>query len=127
LVNAEFRFFAVVDFAPESAANCHSSFAWVGKIMDALLDIIPRRARRQLGLAHEANGLATGLPRAYPSQNGFMVARASRVLALGDGGKCHFHDAPVTGTSITAGKGAIQTMLAEVNGHYLLPCRSVSK
>ncbi|MGH8336457.1 MAG: hypothetical protein ACRETL_06480 [Gammaproteobacteria bacterium] len=94
--------------------------------MDSLLGIIASKYRSRLGLAHKANGPAAGLPCVYPSEKRPMVARANR-LALGNGGKCHFHDHPVTGTSITAGKGAIQRMLAEVNGHYLLPGRSVSK
>jgi hypothetical protein len=41
-------------------------------------------------------------------------------------GECHFHDTPLAQHFITWGKGAIQRMLAEVNGNYHFASNAVS-
>ena len=57
--------------------------------------------------------------RRHPDNRHVIFSADDRILTHCRMWECHFHDTFLALYFITWGKGAIQRMLAEVNGHYL--------
>jgi hypothetical protein len=118
LVNGLFRCWFHVGNSPKSTANWEILRASTTEIVHPLFGLVAALMNQPLRLAHGRHGSAIRLPCDEHRDQLFVTDTAVRILTQSKMGKCHFHDTPLTLHHITAGKGQVQMMLAEVNGDY---------